>query len=158
MKLIKSFLKGILIGLLFLPLQFFLFFNTDLVKAQDLREELRSQAELLREEIRGEIPCADGSSESCSRSTPERPEHREPCGGCLPSTPPQPSPSTGPGPSIQPTPQPSSQPGPSTSGVGGNSGGTSENGNDETSNTTTSESAGGVSSAQVLGLSYTSSK
>ncbi len=161
MKILKGFIKGLIIGLCIWPLEFNVLNNISFVQAQNLREELRFQAEELRQEIRGDAPCADGSGESCSRETPSRPEHREPCGGCLPSVTPQPSPSIGPGPSIQPTPQPSSQPSPSSApGVGGNGanqGEKSEGGANESSSIT----SGGVSaenSYQLKGLSFTSSR
>lgn len=108
---LKSFLKGIVIGMLFLPLEFaVLSLEVRRVQAQDLREIIRSQVSDLRDR-----PCDEDPRQSCSRPIPtHRPEPTpEPSGQPTPT--PTPIPGVTPTPGISPSPTPTATP-----GTGGN--------------------------------------
>lgn len=119
--ILKDFLKGILLGLLFLPLEFFLLSSvTQPVQAQDLREEIRSQVSDPRD-IRGAVPCEIDPREGCARPIPRESAAPQPSvqPSAQPSAPPQPSPEPSPpGPSVPPgvSPSPGVFPSPAVGG------------------------------------------
>jgi hypothetical protein len=151
---LRYFIKGMLIGLLLLPLEFtFLSFSFNPVHAQDsnLREEIRSETVDIRDELR-DMPCEEDGRESCARSPYPRPSHREPCidGICR-----------SPQPSFQPSPGPSDQPGVSPSPSPGDNGNGGDNGDDGVNGDDNGDDGnGGVGEGitpAVLGLSFTGS-
>lgn len=142
--ILKEFLKGMLVGLLFLPLEIALFsIQVEPVKAQeDLRDTIRSQITDPRDSR--DRPCEDDPRKSCARPIPTHRPSPEPTGS--------PQPSESPGPSVQPSPSPSP-----TNGTGGNGGDDGNGGDGGDEGNGGDNGNGGEGAPQVLGLSFTSS-
>jgi len=144
-KIIIGFTKGILLGFLILPFVLMILSSVNFrVRAQ---EDLREQAQDLRNEARDEVlrPCSDNPREGCA--VRPIPDHRPSAAPSAPASSQAPSsaPSSPPGPSSTPGPASSSTPASPSPGVGG------------PSESASPSPESGVVQAPVKGLSFTCS-